>query len=498
VLKAPTLLLTVALAAALAGASPASAAVHATQIATFSSPVYATSPPADPHRLMVVEQAGKVMIVKDGVKQATPFLDITSDVKFGGEQGLLSIAFAPDYATSRKFYVYHHVPSPRSGDGGSDIVIDEYTATDDDHADPASKRRLVTIPHPTNTNHNGGQLQVGPDGRLYAGTGDGGSGNDPPGNAQNPNSMLGKLLVIDRVNGGASIYAMGLRNPFRFSFDRLTGDLTIGDVGQDAEEEVDFAPAGTGAGVNYGWRCFEGFERTANQCDTLTGFTAPVLEQSHSGSGFCAIIGGYVVRDPALTDLLGRYIYGDNCQSQIRSAHLELPRATGDAPVPGLTISSTSSFGEDSCGHVYVTSLSGPLYRLDGDAAPAPCPETAGPGATADTTPPVLTLTRSRTQKAVRTRGFVVAVSCNEACGFTATGRLRISGHHGAYVLGKVSKIEAAGKHTRIRLRLSSRATRALRGALAHHKHAAATLTVVARDSAGNQSTGKVAVTAKR
>ena len=247
--------------ALLAVAPTAHAAVHASQIANVPNAVYLTAPPADAHRVMVVAQNGKVFVVRDGVQLPDPFLDVSADVQYGGEQGLLSIAFAPDYATSRKLYAYYNIPNP-SGDAGGQIVVDEFTATDDDHVDKSTRRRLVTIDHPTDQNHNGGTLQFGPDGRLYAGTGDGGGGNDSHHNGQNANTLLGKLLVIDRVNGGASVFALGLRNPFRFSFDRATGDLVIGDVGQGAEEEVDYAPAGTAAGVNYGWPCYEGFERT--------------------------------------------------------------------------------------------------------------------------------------------------------------------------------------------------------------------------------------------
>jgi hypothetical protein len=485
--------LAAACATALVAVPSAHAAVHATEVATFSGPVFATAPPADPHRLMVVEQGGRVRVVRDGVKLRDPFLDITADVKSGGEQGLLSIAFPPDYAASRKLYAYYTAASPRAGDGGSDIVVDEFTARDDDHAVRASRRRLVTIPHPVNTNHNGGTLQFGPDGRLYAGTGDGGSGDDPDGNAQDRGSRLGKLLVIDRDSGGAQIYASGLRNPFRFSFDRATGDLELGDVGQNRAEEIDYAPAGTGAGVDYGWRCYEGFRRTSNSCNSLTGFTEPVIEQDRS-TGFCAIIGGYVVRDPGLTDLRGRYLYGDNCQAQMRSLRLALPRATDDRPVPGLSIPSTSGFGEDSCGHVYVTSLEGPLYRLDGDGVPTPCSEGGG----ADTTAPTVRLTRTRAQRAVKQRGFVVAVRCGEACGFTATGKLRIGGAKGSLALKKFTRLAAPGQRVKVNVALTSRALRRLRTGLARGERARATLTVVARDAAGNESSRQIAVTAKR
>src|SRR3954471_12978747 len=303
-------------------APAASAALHLTPIADFSLPVHVAAPPGDPHRLFVVEQGGRIMEVRDGQKLVTPFLDITPDVRSGGEQGLLSMAFAPDYATSRKFYVYYTAPRPGDG-GGSVLTVQEFqtVAGNPDAVDPASRRTILTVDHPTNGNHNGGQLQFGPDGQLYAGTGDGGSGNDPPNNAQNPGSLLGKLLRIDpRVAGAApSIYASGLRNPFRFSFDRQTGDLIIGDVGQNNWEEVDFSPAGLTAVRNYGWRCREGFHANPSVSCTAPGAVDPVLEKDHSTDGFCAIIRGYVVRDAALGSLAGRYVYGATCAHHLRA-----------------------------------------------------------------------------------------------------------------------------------------------------------------------------------
>ncbi len=331
----------------------------------FVTPVYAASPPGDPHRLMVVEQAGRVMLVRDGVKRGTPFLDIRGDVKAGGEQGLLSIAFAPDYATSHELYAYY--TAPRAGDPGGSVITIERMRTfagNPDAVDPSTRRTLVTVDHPINPNHNGGQLQIGPGGMLYAATGDGGSGNDPPGNAQNPASRLGKLLRINPDTGATEIYASGLRNPWRFSFDRATGDLIIADVGQNQYEEVDFAAAGYRPGANYGWRCFEGFHRTSNPCDPLPpNPVPPVLEKDHSNDGFCAIVGGYVVRDPALRSLAGRYVYGDNCNPRIFSVRLTPDGGRGNRATE-LRVPALSSFGEDEAGHVYATSLNGPVYRL--------------------------------------------------------------------------------------------------------------------------------------
>src|SRR3954449_1937284 len=274
-------LLAAALAAAAVFAAPASAALHLSSIGTFDTPVYVTAPPNDPHRVFVVEQGGKIIEVRDGVKKDPAFLDITSRVKSGGEKGLVSMAFAPDYATSGRYYVYYTAARPAStGDtSGSVITVEEFSSTE--------HHVVFTVDHPTNSNHNGGQLQFGPDGLLYAGTGDGGSGNDPPNNAQNPNSNLGKLLRVDPLSSTASrpeIYASGLRNPFRFTFDRQTGDLIIGDVGQGAREEIDFSAKGTAAGGNYGWRCWEGTLKNTNitpQCDPGND-VKPLLEKNHS------------------------------------------------------------------------------------------------------------------------------------------------------------------------------------------------------------------------
>src|SRR3954451_4554490 len=214
----------------------AKATVHLRRIGTFASPTYLTSPPGDKRRLFVVEQAGTIREIRDGRKLAKPFLDIHSQVLSGGERGLLSMAFAPDYAKSGLYYVYY------TGHDG-DIHVEELP----------SRRQLVRIEHSTYPNHNGGQLQFGPDGRLYAGTGDGGGGGDPFRNAQNPKRLLGKILRFDAARRKPQVFAIGFRNPWRFSFDRATGDVVIADVGQDKYEEVDFAKRGTLGGTNFGW-----------------------------------------------------------------------------------------------------------------------------------------------------------------------------------------------------------------------------------------------------
>src|SRR3954469_17018925 len=429
----------------------ASAAVHLTPIATFDQPVYVTAPPGDVHRLFVVEQGGQIMEVRDGQKLATPFLDISSDVRSGGEQGLLSVAFAPDYATSRKFYVYYTAPRPGDANG-SVITIQEVQAAagNPDAADTATRRTILTIDHPTQGNHNGGQLQFGPDGLLYLGTGDGGGGNDrgtgrPSNNAQNLSSQLGKILRLNPQSGAApEIYAYGLRNPWRFSFDRQTHDLVIADVGQGAREEVDFSPAGTPAGTNYGWVCWEGTRKNTDaspQCDPPND-VFPVLEKNHSSDGYCAIVGGYVVRDPALGALNGRYLYGDNCQSAIRSAALVAPPATvSDDAATGLSVGGLTSFGEDSCGHVYTASGNGPVSRIDGDTF-TPCP---GGG-------PAIKLAGRARQRVVRQRGVRLTLSCSEPCAARVTGTVRIAHTHKRYRLRGVSRQVTTPSKVRLKL----------------------------------------------
>jgi glucose/arabinose dehydrogenase len=353
----------------------ASKATRLVQVGTFESPVYVTSPPQDERRLFVVEQAGRIMVVRDGKKLATPFLDIRSLVTSGGEQGLLSVAFPPDYASSKRFYVYY---TDRSGDQR----IVEYQASSADRADAGSARQVLHMADPE-VNHNGGLLLFGPDKLMYVGTGDGGGGGDrhgSRGNAQSLGSLLGKILRIDpRESGGrpytvpssnpfvgrsgarGEIYAYGLRNPWRFSFDRRTGDLVIADVGQNAIEEVDFVRRGGGRGANFGWRVFEGRSRYT-EGEKAPGAIAPVIETSHA-DGNCSITGGVVVRDRALAGLYGRYVFGDLCKPRLVSARLARPRAK-DVRTTKLRVDQVSSFGEDARGHVYAVSLSGPVYRL--------------------------------------------------------------------------------------------------------------------------------------
>jgi glucose/arabinose dehydrogenase len=357
-------------------ARAASTGVVLHRIGNFAAPVYVTQAPGDPHRLFVVEQAGRIQVLKDGHKERAPFLDIHQLVTSGGEEGLLSVAFPPDYQTSGRFYVFY------TGIGGNEQIV-EYRRASADRANPHSARRLIFITDPEG-NHNGGLLLFGPDNLLYIGIGDGGGEYDQHGrigNGQNRDTLFGKLLRIDphpshgrpytipkdnpfvgRRGVRPEIYAWGLRNPWRFSFDRATGDIAIGDVGQDHVEEVDFRKRGGARGVNFGWRAFEG-TRVEDPTLHIHGDVKPVLEYTHVG-GNCAVTGGYVIRDPRLPALAGRYIYGDYCVGNLMTAHLQLGHATGVHAL-GLNASPLSSFGEDDAGRIYVVSLSGPVYRLD-------------------------------------------------------------------------------------------------------------------------------------
>ena len=356
-------------------AVPAARGLRLKRIGSFDSPVFLTSPPGDRARQFVVEQEGRVMVVRDGRKLAQPFLDIRDEVTDGGEQGLLSLAFSPDYAASGRFYVYF------TDNAGNQRVV-AFARRDADHADAGSGRTVMHMPD-SESNHNGGLLLFGPDDLLYVGTGDGGGGGDRHGrrgNAQDLGSLLGKILRIDprpgdglvyqvpagnpfvgRAGARGEIYSYGLRNPWRFSFDRETGDLAIGDVGQNAVEEIDFVRRGEGRGANFGWRPFEGRARYTSG-ERAPGHVRPVIVRKHS-DGNCSITGGVVVRDPRLPALRGRYVFGDFCKGRVESARLSAGRARGVRRT-SLEVPSLSSFGEDAQGRVYVTSLAGPVYRI--------------------------------------------------------------------------------------------------------------------------------------
>jgi glucose/arabinose dehydrogenase len=361
-------------------ARPKRGGVALKKIGSFDHPVYVAGAPGFPKLLFVVEQPGRVIVLRGGHRLRKPFLDLRGKISYGGERGLLSIAFPPDYAKSRRFYVYYTDPR-------GNIRIDEFKRATPTRPAMGSRRQVIAIPHPVNANHNGGQLQfLGH--LLYFGTGDGGSGGDPPNNAQNKNVLLGKLLRIDpRPAGGKpysvpnsnpfvgkpgrdEIYSYGLRNPFRFSFDRVTAKqprIAIGDVGQNRIEELDYTTVGAASGANFGWDAFEGFSKYTEENGGTPdpgGTVKPVFAYSHDrGGGSCSIIGGYVVADHGLRGLYGDYVYADLCEGRLRSLVPHLKRA-GDDRKLGLAVASPSSFGEDDRHHLYVASLEGPVFRL--------------------------------------------------------------------------------------------------------------------------------------
>jgi len=435
---------------------------------TLVSPVHVTNAHDGSGRLFVVEQPGRIRIyTQAGTLLTTPFLDISSLVEFdGGERGLLSVAFHPDYAGNGYFYVYYvnKLVSP------GDITIARYSvsAADPNVADPGSAEILLVIPHPTNTNHYGGQLAFGPvDGYLYAGTGDGGSGGDPPNNAQNLDKLLGKILRVDVDDAGAipcgqanaapygipssnpfvgsghceEIWAYGVRNPWRYSFDRSTFDLLIGDVGQSLYEEVDFQPASSTGGENYGWHIMEGFHcyNPSSGCDQ-TGLTLPILEETHS-SGWCAIIGGYRYRGSAIPSLSGQYVYSDNCLGDLYAAS-EGDDGTWSRSLLLATSYSVSSFGEDEAGELYLADLGGRVYRLD-PFVPTPTPTPSNTRTATSTRTPTPSPTPTPTPDPNQPSVSAIAPSSGPASGGTAVTILGANFVTGA--TAKVGGVAATG-----------------------------------------------------
>jgi glucose/arabinose dehydrogenase len=346
-----------------------------TRIGSFERPVLVTAPGGDARRLFVVEQAGTVRVVADGQTLPRPFLDIREDVKLTNEPGLLSIAFAPDYATSGRFYAFYNA---RVGSG--DIRISEFRRhpTDPELADRFTERILLTVVKPWE-NHNGGMLQFGPDGFLYASIGDGDSGVlNPPGVfAQRRDNLLGTIIRIDPrgqpygippdnpylgVAGALpEIWAYGLRNPWRFWIDHESRTMYVGDAGNAQREEVDLLPLSE-PGANLGWPCFEGtapFDPTA----TCEAALPPLLEYA-PGGGRCAIVGGVVVRDERLSELAGRYLYGDFCSGSLTAVAVADERVSESGDL-GVVVPELTSFGVDALNRVYVTSLRGDVFRLD-------------------------------------------------------------------------------------------------------------------------------------
>jgi glucose/arabinose dehydrogenase len=320
----------------------------------LEAPVHATGAPGEPGRLYVVEQIGRIRVVEGNRVLPEPFLDLVGSVAYGGEQGLLSVAFHPEYETNRLFYVNFTDPQ-------GDTRVKEYRA---DGARPVETREVLYVPQPY-ANHNGGQLAFGPDGLLYVGTGDGGSGGDPQNRAQDLSKRLGKLLRLDVDTPGAEweMVGLGLRNPWRFSFDRETGDLWIGDVGQNAIEEVDFVAADqVGQLHNFGWDVFEGTAPFEDKPLTPSGAVVePITEYTHDHG--CSITGGFVYRGTAVhRQASGRYFYGDYCSGRIWSLAREGQRVSRRGhpfEVPQLT-----SFAEDLDGELYLLSARGTIYRL--------------------------------------------------------------------------------------------------------------------------------------
>jgi glucose/arabinose dehydrogenase len=398
------------LAAPAAGAPPLGDGIGGfslTQIGSFDEPTAIVDAPGKKNRklLFVAEQDGRIIVLRGGVPQPRPFLDISARVMNAGEQGLLSVVFHPDYERNRRFYVYYTDLS-----GNNNVVEFKRSKRSRLRALPGSARLVLHLPHPTFGNHNGGDLQFGAKRLLYIAPGDGGAGGDPPNNAQNPGSLLGKLLRIDplparkgkkrrkgkkgraaarkpyaipkgnpfaRGGGLPEVFALGLRNPYRFTFDSVTGAISIGDVGQSCREEIDYRLPGHVAGVNFGWSRFEG-NHLQNASRLAPGAIAPIFEYDNTSGGGVGctplgnfsgrgVIAGYVVRDQRLVHQYGRLLYTDLANAQIRSL---VPGEQGAAddrytgvslPAPGAP----DSFGEGRGGVLYVISHLGAIYRLD-------------------------------------------------------------------------------------------------------------------------------------
>jgi glucose/arabinose dehydrogenase len=323
-------------------------------------------------RMFIVQKGGQVLVLKDGEVLPEPLLDISGQISTGSEQGLLSIALHPDFAENGAFFIDY-----TDNEGNSQIERWQISADNPDRADPESTVMLLSVDQPY-ANHNGGLLLFGPDGYLYIGFGDGGSGGDPEGNAQNLGTLLGKILRIDvdgteedlpyaipddnpfldRDDARSEIWAYGLRNPWRFSFDRDTGDLYIGDVGQNAIEEADLAPAGQG-GLNFGWVILEGPTCFLEEDCDQTGLTPPFFWYNQDDGG-CSITGGYVYRGEAIPDLTGAYLVGDYCSGYLWVVDPE----SGEASAPIETEISISSFAEDADGELYLVDLGGAIYKI--------------------------------------------------------------------------------------------------------------------------------------
>jgi glucose/sorbosone dehydrogenase len=369
---------------------PAAAAMTLQPVGDFDQPIYVTSDPGDANRLLVAEREGTIRLVQ-GSGAPTLFADLSGKIECGGacagERGLMSIALSPSFEGDGRVFAFY------ANDVDGSLHVAELLSPGPGHTAAAFARNVLTVPHPEADNHNGGQLQFGPEGELFVSTGDGGGANGQFQHAQDPTDPLGKILRVDpdTVSEDFAVWSLGLRNPFRFSFDRATSDMVIGDVGQGAREEIDFAPSPVsgvlagGQGFDYGWNCREGFlpgPATEPECAGLppSAFVDPVFDYPQSpdpdlGGERCAVIGGYVARDPGLGALYGNYVYADLCSGAIRSLRLPAQTgqlASGDCSL-GLKVERPVSFGEDAAGRLYVVEQDGPVYRLQGPP-PASCP----------------------------------------------------------------------------------------------------------------------------
>jgi glucose/arabinose dehydrogenase len=345
----------------------------------LAQPLYLTAPAGD-SRLFIVERPGRIRIVANGALLAAPFLDISSQTTNAGERGLLSMAFHPQYAQNGSFFIYYT-------DSNGDIAVDrmKVSAGNANLADPATAGRVITIPHREFSNHNGGQLAFGADGYLYIGTGDGGGAGDPLRNGQNLNSLLGKILRLNvgivvpgqtygipadnpyagQAGRRGEIWAAGLRNPWRFSFDRGDGLLYIADVGQDQREEVDVAPA-TQAGLNYGWNVMEGTACYNAASCSQAGLALPVFEYLHGANDAngCSITGGYVYRGAAIPELAGTYFYSDYCKGYLKSFAYRNGAVSAAQEWAVDNPGNVLSFGQDAQGELYVLAGSGQVFRI--------------------------------------------------------------------------------------------------------------------------------------
>jgi glucose/arabinose dehydrogenase len=349
--------------------------VHLRAIADLDAPLAMAVRAGDP-ALYVAEQGGRVIAIRGGTPDPTPVLDVSGQVTSGGERGLLGLTFSPD---GRFLYVDF-----TDLDGNTNVI--EYRMDADGRADAGSRREILFVEQPF-ANHNGGDLVFGPDGDLYVGLGDGGSGGDPHRNGQDLGTLLAKMLrieprmpdgslppggrayaippnnpFVDRPGARPEIWAYGLRNPWRYSFDRDSGDLWIGDVGQNAWEEVDLQPTDAGGGQNYGWNLTEGFHPYGNVAAPPANWTRPLFDRSHD-DGYCALIGGYVYRGAASPALDGVYLYTDECAGELRGV-VERGGRVVRAIDLGVHVDTPVSFGQDADGELYVISLAGPVYRL--------------------------------------------------------------------------------------------------------------------------------------